>query len=78
MKRAVRLVMPFLIACSLLMAANLSVCSNSAPAYIGNLRSHVFHRQTCRYLPAAKNRTYFDTRTEAVDGGYRPCRKCKP
>jgi len=78
MKHAVRLALVFLIVGSLLMVASLSVCSNAAPAFIGNVRSRVFHRQTCRYLPTANNRTYFDTRSRAIDAGYRPCRKCRP
>lgn len=49
-----------------------------ALAYIGNLRSCVFHRPTCRYLPTEKNRTQLASRTEAIDAGYRPCKKCKP
>lgn len=52
--------------------------TESAPAYIGNLRSYVFHRSTCSYLPAEKNRTLFDSKTKAIDAGYRPCRKCWP
>ncbi|MCL6628475.1 MAG: Ada metal-binding domain-containing protein [Armatimonadetes bacterium] len=78
MKHAVRLMLVALAVGWLVAAASYSVCGNSVPAYIGNVRSCVFHRQTCRYLPAAKNRTYFDTRAKAIDAGYRPCRKCKP
>lgn len=78
MMRAVRLTLVVLVIGCLVAMAGISVHSNSAPAYIGNVRSYVFHRQTCRHLPAVKNRTYFDTRAKAIDAGYRPCRKCKP
>ncbi|HUV03547.1 MAG TPA: Ada metal-binding domain-containing protein [Armatimonadota bacterium] len=46
--------------------------------YIGNKRSLKFHLPTCRYLPAEKNRVYFNTREEAINEGYVPCKICKP
>ncbi|MHB9036356.1 MAG: Ada metal-binding domain-containing protein [Armatimonadota bacterium] len=58
------------------MSCNVSPASVSS--YIGNTRSYVFHRQSCRYLPQTKNRSHFESRKEAVDAGYRPCRKCRP
>ncbi len=77
-RHSVRLILVVLIVGCLVAMAALSVHSRPTPAYIGNVRSCVFHKQTCRYLPTAKNRTYFNTRTQAIDAGYRPCRKCKP
>ena len=47
-------------------------------SYIGNLNSKKFHLTTCKNLPAEKNRTFFDSRQEAVDAGYSPCGNCKP
>lgn len=78
MMRAVRLTLVVLVIGYLVAMAALSVHSRPTPGYIGNVKSYVFHRQTCRHLPTIKNRTYFDTRTQAIDAGYRPCRKCKP
>ena len=46
--------------------------------YIGNLNSHVFHRESCGGLPTEKNRVYFDSREEAVTAGYTPCGRCDP
>lgn len=46
--------------------------------YIGNLRSQVFHLDTCSGLPDERNRVYFDSREEAEAEGYRPCGNCKP
>jgi competence protein ComEC len=46
--------------------------------YIGNIRSHKFHRPECSGLPDAKNRILFGTRSEAIDAGYDPCGICKP
>lgn len=51
---------------------------NTEDYYIGNLNSQVFHRPTCSGLPAEQNQTKFDTRAEAVEGGYTPCGRCKP
>lgn len=81
MKHA-RLILLVLIVGLLVAMAALSIsghtAAKSAPAYIGNLRSYVFHRPTCSYLPAEKNRTHLSSRTEAIEAGYRPCRKCRP
>jgi len=78
MKHAVRLI-PVVLALGLLVVtAGLLIRSNSAQGYIGNRRSHVFHRQSCYYLPFYRNRTHFDTRAEALKAGYRPCQKCRP
>jgi len=46
--------------------------------YIGNKKTKVFHRPSCAYLPAKKNRVYFQTRKAAIRAGYRPCKRCKP
>ncbi|MHB9036317.1 MAG: Ada metal-binding domain-containing protein [Armatimonadota bacterium] len=82
MRVAVRLLLPMIVVAWLVGMTTLSMISNATPAavssYIGNTRSYVFHRQSCRYLPHANNRSYFDSRNEAIDAGYRPCRKCRP
>ena len=46
--------------------------------YIGNKKSYVFHLPTCLSLPATQNQVIFDTREEAIEAGYRPCRNCNP
>ena len=78
MNRKVRITLVILITLLLVAAAAFPMLSNSAPAYIGNVKSCVFHKQSCRYLPHESNRLYFDSRKEAIDAGYRPCRKCRP
>ena len=49
-------------------------------AYIGNARSGIFHYDDCRYVYRMNenNKVYFDTREEAIDYGYRPCKVCNP
>lgn len=49
-----------------------------SPSYIGNIRTHVFHRQGCCSLPLPQNRIYFTSGHKATTNNYRPCRKCKP
>lgn len=48
--------------------------------YIGNKRTYVFHRPSCRYVAriSEKNRIVFRSRFDAIKIGYSPCRECKP
>lgn len=46
--------------------------------YIGNKNSKKFHEPSCGSLPAEKNRVYFDSRQEAVDANFDPCKNCDP
>ena len=48
--------------------------------YIGNKKSHVFHRSTCSSASSMseKNKVAFSSREEALDAGYKPCGKCNP
>ena len=46
--------------------------------YIGNVRTHKFHRPDCGTLPAEKNRVTLDTREQALSEGYSPCGNCRP
>ena len=50
----------------------------SEETYIGNKNSKKFHRPSCSTLPAEKNRVYFSSRNEAIDGGFSPCSNCHP
>lgn len=52
--------------------------SDTETAYIGNVNSHVFHRETCDVLPAEKNQVRFASREAALAAGYTPCTRCKP
>ncbi len=49
-------------------------------AFVGNKKSHVFHRSTCSYASSMneKNKVEFTTRDEAIENGYTPCSKCNP
>ena len=47
-------------------------------AYIGNAKSKVFHRPTCKNLPSEKNAVELSSRDEAVKQGYTPCGNCDP
>lgn len=48
--------------------------------YIGNRRSHVFHRPSCSSVTQMNrsNRVYLESRQEAIDKDYTPCGRCHP
>lgn len=46
--------------------------------YVGNKKSHKFHRSSCSYLPDDDNRRIFKSRDAAIDAGYEPCEHCNP
>lgn len=49
-------------------------------SYVGNKKSFVFHRPTCKYgarIPE-KSRIIFHQRSDAIKIGYSPCKQCKP
>jgi methylphosphotriester-DNA--protein-cysteine methyltransferase len=52
----------------------------SMAAYIGNAHSMKFHAEGCRWEQkiSPANRVVFDTRDEAVEAGYIPCKVCRP
>ena len=55
------------------------VCS-TAFAYVGNTRTGKFYRDGCRYVQrmSESNKEYIETREEAIDEGYVPCKVCRP
>jgi methylphosphotriester-DNA--protein-cysteine methyltransferase len=50
----------------------------AAGAYHGNIKSKIFHDADCRYFDCKNCVAVFDTRAEAIEAGYRPCKICKP
>ncbi len=48
--------------------------------YIGNRRSEIFHRPGCRSgkKTPRKHRIQWQSRWQALEQGYRPCRRCQP
>lgn len=51
-----------------------------ASAYVGNAKTHKFHYADCSSVGKMNpnNRVHFNTRDEAVNAGYIPCKRCKP
>ena len=49
-------------------------------AYIGNANSRKFHKASCSSVRDMKdyNKVGFDSRSEAIDAGYDPCKRCHP
>ena len=58
------------------------VKSKKAPAasgaYHGNVKSHKFHRSSCRHYNCRNCTRNFSSRQAAVAAGYSPCGICKP
>jgi len=50
------------------------------PYYVGNKNSHILHRPHCPLgeKTAPGNRVRFDSKTQALLGGFSPCRSCQP
>lgn len=47
--------------------------------YAGNKETKVFHKLDCDQLPSSsKNLVYMESRSYAVNTGYKPCESCKP
>ena len=46
--------------------------------YHGNVSSKIFHGPDCRYYDCKNCTAIFNTREEAINSGYRPCKICKP
>lgn len=60
----------FLAAMSVVFAAN----------YVGNANSKIFHYADCKWVGkmSFENQILFNSRDEAINSGYRPCKKCSP
>ena len=48
--------------------------------YIGNKQSKIFHNPECSSARSIsdENKVSFDSREEALNAGFRPCKRCKP
>ena len=48
--------------------------------YIGNSNSGKFHYASCRWVQkmSEHHKVHFESRNEAIDRGYVPCKVCKP
>ena len=59
---------------------NSATKSFSSYSYIGNRNTRKFHRASCSSVSQMNegNKVGFDSRSEAIDGGYSPCKRCKP
>jgi hypothetical protein len=56
----------------------LATPSTASGPYHGNVESWIFHASHCRWYRCKHCTAVFETRQEAIDGGYRPCKVCKP
>jgi methylphosphotriester-DNA--protein-cysteine methyltransferase len=51
-----------------------------ANTYVANASTGKFHYEDCRWVDkmSDSNKIYFNSRDEAIDAGYVPCKVCKP
>ena len=47
-------------------------------SYIGNRKSHKFHKTTCGTLPYPENRVFLRNRGQAISKGFDRCGNCHP
>lgn len=59
-------------------AAIAATKSHARIIYHGNIRSHKFHRPSCRYYNCKNCVAEFESREAAIRAGYVPCKICKP
>ncbi len=52
--------------------------SATSGEFHGNVKSHVFHRASCRHYNCKNCTQGFSSRSEALNAGYKPCGGCKP
>ncbi len=52
--------------------------SDSSAAFVGNVKTHKFHRQSCRHAGCPNCTAKFDSREEAIQAGYAPGGCCDP
>lgn len=54
--------------------------SSTTSQYLGNSNTHKFHNSNCKSASkiSQKNKVTFNTREEAVNQGYEPCKICNP
>ena len=60
----------------LLIFAFMGVVYSPAEAYIGNRNSKIIHADDCLYGQKTRNKVYFDNLDDALNKGYRKCKKC--
>ena len=54
--------------------------SSLSATYIGNSNTGKFHFASCRWVSKMYDyhKVYFDSRDEAINAGYVPCKVCRP
>lgn len=54
--------------------------ANYTGGYCLNINSKIYHKESCGSVSTMKeeNKAFFSDRNEAVQGGYKPCKRCNP
>jgi len=70
-------VLPLALMLGVLLVAG-TISAQPQAIYHGNVQSHIYHRQSCRFFDCKACTAAFKTKEEAERSGYRPCKVCKP
>ncbi|MBP7248853.1 MAG: hypothetical protein KBA38_06565 [Negativicutes bacterium] len=65
---------------SLLLVVFLLSTSIAFAEYVGNRNSYKFHESSCHWVDKMneENKVFFESRPQAIQSGYVPCKVCKP
>lgn len=63
-----------------IVTASADDCTPLAASYIGNSNTGKFHYSNCRWVSKMSpgHKVHFDSRQDAVNAGYVPCKVCRP
>jgi hypothetical protein len=53
-------------------------CPKAVTTVYGNTKSNVFHKSACKSFNSISGTSLFNSHSEAVSAGFKPCRICKP
>jgi methylphosphotriester-DNA--protein-cysteine methyltransferase len=69
---------PLILTLLLVLSLQGAATATSNATYHGNIKSKIFHIDSCRYYDCKKCVKSFETRVAAIKEGYRACKVCKP
>lgn len=52
--------------------------TEASSSYHGDVKNKIFHKSDCRDFNCRTCVEIFETRDDAIEIGYRPCKNCKP
>jgi methylphosphotriester-DNA--protein-cysteine methyltransferase len=81
MKKRLSIMLTAILLLGSMLAVTLSYDNTAlAATYVGASTTGKFHYESCRWAQKIRDdhRVYFESREEAIDAGYVPCKVCRP